>query len=87
MEAMLRFDFADAFLANPWVVLFILFAVLIDVVAFVRLFRHKTPLLPFPQWIWILPLAFTVVYGVLRNWLMIAYGYDPLGDLGIFWNH
>ena len=87
LEAMLRFDFAEAFTANPWVVLLIAFALVLDVVMFVRFLRRKTPLLPFPHWTWILLLVLTVVYGILRNWLMIAYGYDPLGDLGIFWNH
>ena len=56
------------------------------IVAWVRLLRGRTVLFRFLAWEWIAAAVLLLVYGVLRNVAMIRLGYDPLGDLGAFWN-
>ena len=85
IEALLRLDFVGAFTANPLVVVFLFLALILDAVILIRLLGGKKPLLPFPHLWWTVPLAVMIVYAVVRNWLMIAYHYDPIGDLGTFW--
>lgn len=86
VEALLRFDFATALKANPFAVLLLAVALVLDVIALIRLLGKKERLLPLPKWTWIVLLAAALLYAVLRNWLMIAHGIDPIGDLGAFWN-
>ena len=82
---LLRLDVFAAWNANPLVVLLSAFLLMLDLVALIRLLRGKRALFVLPKWSWIALLAVTVFYGILRNYLMIAHGYDPLGDLGVFW--
>lgn len=86
VEALLHLDFSTAFSANPLAVVLIGAALVLDLVALIRLLRGRECLLPLPFAWWILPLVLAIGYAILRNWLMIAHGYDPLGDLGAFWH-
>ena len=86
IAALLDLDIALAFEYNPFVILGILVAIVLDTVALFRLLRGHHRLMPLPQWFWITVLIFMIGYGILRNWLMIGFGYDPIGDLGAFWN-
>ena len=86
VSALLRMDFVEALRYNAFVVVAVLAVAVMDVVAFVRLLRKKERILPLPSWSWIPFVALLVVYTVLRNYLMIAHGYDPTGDLGFIWN-
>ena len=85
VESLLHLDVAAALRFNPFVVFVILLAVIFDIIALVRLLRGKARLFVFPEWGWIVLVAVMVAYLVLRNYLMIAHGYDPVGDLGAFW--
>ena len=85
LEALLQLDSVTAFVCNPLAVVLILLALLLDVWALIRLLRGHSDLLPIPQWAWKILVAVLVLYGILRNYLMIAHGVDPLGDLGAFW--
>lgn len=87
LEALLRFDLPAALQANAWAVVLIGLALLLDLVALIRLLRGHKKLLPLPRAWWIVPIVLAVGYAILRNWLMIAHGYDPIGDLGAFWHH
>lgn len=87
LGALLKLQVVDAFLYNPLVVLMAVFAIAVDLRAFVRLRRGEREIYPIPNWAWILSLVILIFYGVLRNFLMIRYGYDPLGDLARFWGH
>ena len=86
VSSLLRMEIAEAFSYNAFVVLLVIFALCLDVWAFVRLVRGHTTLVPLPGWVWIVFAVLLILYGVLRNYLMIAHGIDPVGDLGIFWN-
>lgn len=86
VSALLRLELADAFSYNAFVVLLVVFALVLDIWAFVRLLHGHSNLLPLPGWIWIVLAVLLTLYGVLRNYLMIAHGMDPLGDLVTFWN-
>lgn len=86
VSSLLRLEIAEAFSYNAFVVLLVIVAIGLDVWAFVRLLRGHTNLLPLPGWIWIVFAVLLILYGVLRNYLMIARGVDPVGDLGVFWN-
>ncbi|MBQ7346965.1 MAG: DUF2752 domain-containing protein [Clostridia bacterium] len=86
LEAMLHLDFFTAWQDNALVVVLAVFVIAADIVALVRLFRGHERLLPLPAWSWIVLVVLMVAYAVLRNYLMIAHGYDPVGDLGAFWS-
>ena len=86
VAALLRLEFTEALRCNAFVVMAVLSVVVMDVVALVRLIRKKERLLPLPSWSWIPYVALLLLYAVLRNYLMIAHGYDPTGDLGFIWN-
>ncbi len=86
VEALLRLDFSAAWAYNPMVVLLGILFLALDVWALVRLIKGRDSLLPLPTWAWVTLVILVIAYGVLRNYLMIAYGYDPTGDLGVFWN-
>jgi hypothetical protein len=86
VEALLHLDFSEALSANPLAVVSIGAALVLDLVALIRLLRGRERLLPLPRAWWILPLVLAIGYAILRNWFMIAHGYDPLGDLGAFWH-
>lgn len=86
VEALLRLNFAAAFHANAYVALLAVVALAHYIVAWVRLLHGRTVLFRFLAWEWIAAAVLLLVYGVLRNVAMIRLGYDPLGDLGAFWN-
>lgn len=85
VSAILRLDFAAAFANNAFVVLLFFFALALDVWALIRLLRGHTNLLPLPSWVWIVLVVVMLSYAVLRNYLMISHGIDPVGDLGPIW--
>ena len=87
LAALLRLDLVEAFAHNAYVTVLAFLAIALDVWAFVRLCRGKRELLPMPGWAWIALAVSLVLYGVLRNYLMIVHGIDPVGDLGVFWNY
>ena len=70
---------------NALVPLLLLALVAVDVLALTRLLRGKETLFDLPRWCWIAGVAMLIGYMILRNYLMIAHGYDPVGDLGVFW--
>ena len=84
--ALLRFDVVSAMRYNALVPPLVLLGLVLDVFALVRLLRGEKRLLRLPKWSWIAAIAVLIAYAVLRNYLMIAHGYDPVGDLGRFWN-
>ena len=86
VAALLRLNFAAAFHANAYVTLLAVVVLIHYVVAWVRLLRGGTVLFRFLAWEWIAAAVLLLVYGVLRNVVMVRFGYDPLGDLGAFWN-
>lgn len=85
VEALLRLDLLAALRWNPYVTVSALVVLVLDGIAWVRYARGRTPLLRVPTWCWIALAASLVAYFVLRNYLMIAHGIDPTGDLGAFW--
>lgn len=85
VSALLRFDLAAAFANNAFVVILVFLALALDVWALIRLLRGHRNLLPLPGWVWIVLAVAMILYAVLRNYLMIAHGIDPVGDLGVFW--
>ncbi|MBQ8310686.1 MAG: DUF2752 domain-containing protein [Clostridia bacterium] len=85
VEALLHLDPWGAMCANAYVTVLLFVAVIADAVAWMRYFRKQEPLLRIPAWGWIAFAVTLSVWFVLRNYLMIAYGIDPTGDLGAFW--
>ena len=86
IAALLRLEVLEALQYNAFVAISVVTAVILDVVAIVRLLLKKERVLPLPSWSWIPLVALLLGYAVLRNYLMIAHGYDPTGDLGFIWN-
>ncbi len=85
IAALLKFDVAAALRYNALVTTGCVAALVLDAVAWVRFFQRRSFCPRFPRWSWIGGIIVFLGFGVLRNWLMIAYGVDPTGDLGRFW--
>ena len=86
VAALLRLDLLAALRYNAFVALSAVVLLIMDVVALFRLIAKKERVLPLPSWSWIPFVTLLLIYAVLRNYLMIAHGYDPTGDLGYIWN-
>jgi len=85
VAALLRLDLLGALSHNALVVLLILWFLVLDALAWVRFLRKEYPLFRIPTWGWITLSVSLVAFGILRNYLMIAHGVDPMGDLGPLW--
>ncbi len=85
LEELLRLHFFEAAKYNLFVVLLCLTVLVIDVRALVRLLRGEKRLYAVSGKAWVIFAVCLVLYFVLRNYLMIAHGLDPVGDLGAFW--
>ena len=86
VEALLAFDLVGAIEKNVFVVLLLLAFIVLDVIALCRMLRGEDPWCVYRHaWLWIALSAALVLFGVLRNYLMIAHGIDPTGDLGRLW--
>ena len=85
LEAMLRLDILQAIRFNALVVLLVLALFAWNVLALIRLLRGEKALYRIPVWSWIAVGGAILLFGIVRNVLMIAWGIDPLGDLLIFW--
>lgn len=86
LKALFKLDIASAFLYNPFVFLLAALFITLDVIAFIRLRRGEQRLYVFPRPLWIAFCVLFVLWGILRNVLMIFYGIDFTGDLVLFWN-
>lgn len=86
LAALLHLNFAEALRANAFVVLLAVLFFIHDVLAWVRLLRGKTVLFRFLAWEWIAVAVLFLIFGILRDLLLIRFGLDPLGDLGAVWN-
>lgn len=84
--ALLRLNVAEAFRCNAFVVLCLPIALFFYLRAWWRLRRGEEKLWQVPAWLWITVVSVMILYGILRNVLMIGFGIDPLGDLWPFWN-
>ena len=85
VEALLHLDLAGAFGKNAFVLLLLAVLFLLDVLAWRRFFQGKSPWSVAPAWVWVSLTAALGLFGVLRNYLMLAHGIDPTGDLGRLW--
>jgi hypothetical protein len=66
---------------NPFVSIGLLVFAFFDIRALIRLIRKREAPLSIPKWIFPTAIAAGIVYTVLRNLLVIAFGIDPVGDL------
>lgn len=85
VDAILHFRFAESMRANPVVVLLIFAFLICDLIVFLQLLMKKERILKIPKYAWIVLLVALVLYGILRNVLLIGFEIDPLGDLVLFW--
>ena len=83
--ALARLDFVAAFQHNAFVAVAFFVILILDIVAWVRLFQKKQLLIKLPNWSWVAFAVAMIAYWILRNYLLIAYSIDPTGDLGVFW--
>lgn len=85
-EALLHGDLAGAFRFNPIVLLLAGLLLLWYVFAWVRVIRKKSIFQVLPAWVWIAFGAVLLVFFLLRNFLLVCFGIDTIGDLAGFWN-
>lgn len=81
VDALLHFRFAEALRCNAYVVLVAVSLLVADLLAWIRFFRGSVPYFQGKATYWVILAVFLLVFGVARNYLLIAHGFDPLGDL------
>lgn len=86
VSALLRLDVPAALRYNAFVVAVIAAALVFDGMALVRLLRGEKHLWRVPEQLWIVAVIAMAVFGIVRNALMIWWGFDTLGDLLAVWN-
>lgn len=85
VAALLRLDLVGALAHNAFVVLLLFLFLVLDVLAWIRFAKREYPLFRIPAWAWVALAVSLLAFGILRNCLMIAFGFDPMGDLGPLW--
>lgn len=85
LGALLQLDLLAALHYNAFVVLLTVVFLIWDVAVLIRILRGSENAWSLPRPVWITLCVLFVAFGILRNWLMIAHHYDPVGDLGAFW--
>lgn len=86
-SALLHFQILDAIRYNALVVGLVVWALVLDVVVLVRLLQNRRSILRFPRNGWVLMVCILVAFMILRNVLMIFWGFDPTSDLGAVWQN
>ena len=86
LSYMLHLNFPAAVRANAFVVFAAAVFFGYYIAAWVRLIKGKERLFVFRGWFWVAMVSLLLVFGILRNVLMICCGFDPLGDLVSVWN-
>ncbi len=81
LASLLRFDFRLALSANPIVFLLIPCFLFFDLRALIRLLRKERDPLRLPRWLVPTVLIAFLLYGFVRNLLLVVFRIDPLGDL------
>ena len=84
--ALLRLDVVAALRYNAYVTLLCVLFVVGDAWAWIRFFQKKEPTVRVGGRVWIALSVLLVGYFLVRNYLMVAHGIDPTGDLVAFWN-
>lgn len=85
VEALSRFDFAEALAYNAAVFAFVIFLLAWDVACLVRLLLKKERWWSLPKRTWWVVTAVFLGYTLVRNLLMVFCGIDSIGDLVLFW--
>ena len=85
VEALLHWQWREALRCNALVVLSLPILAAVYLSMWIRLFRGEGCLLRVSRWFWIAAISALVVFGLLRNLLLVGFGIDPLGDLLPFW--
>ncbi len=85
LAALLRLELRTAWELNAYVTVLVFLLLIFDLLSLIWLLRGKTRPPRIPRPVWGVTAAALLVFGILRNYLMIAHGYDPAGDLGFFW--
>lgn len=87
LKAMLDLKFIQAFLCNPFIIYcFIMFLYYYIGTSISILTKGKIRIFKFSFWIIYLGIGIFIVNCILRNVLAIAYGFDYLGDIWMYWN-
>ncbi len=86
MKALLKGDLWASVRYNPLVTVLLGFGLYVYVKARLRLKRGEERLVVIPKPFWTCFFVFLIVFFILRNLLLIAFGIDPTGDLHWFWN-
>lgn len=83
--ALLQLDVVSALRYNPLIPILASGFLVLDVMTLVRILRGKARAFRYYLWFGMAAIVLLFAYTFLRNYLMIAHGYDPVGDLGVFW--
>ncbi len=86
LEALLKLDLLASIRYNPLVLILAAFFLYFYITAWIRLKRGEERLLVTSKSFWMFCSVLLIVFFILRNVLLIGFGFDPAGDLYWFWN-
>lgn len=76
----LKFEFVNSIKSNPMILLIIMDMTIIGIIALIKK-HYKFNVTKSILTMSILTLIIWVIFAIVRNWLLISYGIDFLGDL------
>ncbi len=85
LAALLHGSVGDAFRFHPLLPLFFFAGILYDGMTFYRILTGKKLPVRIPKGVTVTIVAGIVGYWILRNVLLIAFHFDPIGDLLPYW--
>ena len=83
--AIIRFDIVSALKYNAFAVYLFALAIYYEIKSGIMAFRGNSKAFDLPIWLLCLTGGMFVLYFVGRNLLMIILGFDPTGDLVVYW--
>lgn len=85
IAALIGGDLLSALRYNSLTVYLVLAFIAYEIQALVNTLKGKEDALSIPAWMLWISIAVFIAYCVIRNVLLIGFGYDPLGDLAVYW--
>lgn len=84
---LMKLDIVSSFVFSPFVLAAVTAFVYCDVKAFVSLIKGKEHIVYISPWISRTLVAVLLLTFIVRNILLVFCGYDPLGNIGEFWEY
>lgn len=85
LYALIHFDIINSVIYNPLCLFLVACVAYFDLRAFIALLQNRPVILRIGRWFAIATAVIMVLTFIVRNLLLVLFAFDPVGDLGEFW--